>query len=317
MGLGLTLGENDATTDPHSRRDTPTPMTRRNGSNATGTGIAQAHKAAVETIAEEVRATTPATEYTFDDMDMDALEKSIQESERRYESPTSEDWRNLSVHAESVDSDDLAGAIGDTIGRDKVDLENFITNGIDRYGDTIPGQEQWREEYRARKRPRAGSPAQDTDLPRVHSVRFRKYRAKPAGYKPRDLNNTVTNTTGSPPNLPSPQGNTGTVALNTHPRVHNTLRLDAGDKGKAPERRSVHNGHEHDQQSEVPTYALRTTTEPPPMHMEVDSAPDERILAQTLTSHENVSVKRPGQNSELIRPLACLYHENRQLLPQQ
>ncbi|KAH9851090.1 hypothetical protein C2E23DRAFT_860822 [Lenzites betulinus] len=279
VGLGLVLPTENTTASPQQGRDTPTPTTVREKTGTKTGGTTQTRRNAVEDETAEERAASPATEYLFDDMDMDALEESLQEPVRRYGSPTSEDWRNLSVHAESVDSDDLAGAIGESIGRDKVDLENFITNGIDRYGDTIPGQEQWREEYRARKRPRAGSPAQDTDLPRVHSVRFRRYRTKQVGHKPRDPNSTSTGTTDLSLNAPALHENTATITPDAPPNIHSAARPSATDKGKAPERHATHYGLNYGPPPETP-HAPRTILEPPASYMEIDDALDQEHLPQ-------------------------------------
>ncbi|KAH9847128.1 hypothetical protein C2E23DRAFT_863609 [Lenzites betulinus] len=110
-----------------------------------------------------------ASEYRFDDIDMAAFKQSMAESKRRYGTPTSEDWRNLSVHGTgSVASDDVAAIIGDTVGTDHVDLENFITDGTDRYGETIPGQEAAQEYARAKKRQRTGDSPPSPGPPNQH-----------------------------------------------------------------------------------------------------------------------------------------------------
>ncbi|KAH9856128.1 hypothetical protein C2E23DRAFT_857167 [Lenzites betulinus] len=129
-------------------------------------------------LASGIPSPTPApSEYHFDDIDMTAFEESLIDDRRRYGTPTSEDWRNLSVHGgDSVATDIVADVVSHTVISDEVDLENFVTDGTDRFGETIPGQESAREAARVRKRQRVDGSPHDEGARRQTSIRFRKYR---------------------------------------------------------------------------------------------------------------------------------------------
>ncbi|KAH9851954.1 hypothetical protein C2E23DRAFT_886176 [Lenzites betulinus] len=97
---------------------------------------------------------------------------------RRYGTPTSEDWRNLSVHGDStVRSDVVAEAVGDTVHYFGEDIENMVTDGLDRFGNPICGGPLDPEAARKRKRQRReDSPVPPTLLGKKISIRFRKHR---------------------------------------------------------------------------------------------------------------------------------------------
>ncbi|KAH9848054.1 hypothetical protein C2E23DRAFT_889311 [Lenzites betulinus] len=97
---------------------------------------------------------------------------------RRYGTPTSEDWRNLSVHGDStVRSDVVAEAVGDTVHYFGEDIENMVTDGLDRFGNPICGGPLDPEATRKRKRQqREDSPVPPTLLGKKISIRFRKHR---------------------------------------------------------------------------------------------------------------------------------------------
>ncbi|KAH9858725.1 hypothetical protein C2E23DRAFT_855506 [Lenzites betulinus] len=194
--------------------------------------------------------TPPASEYHFDDMDMEAFEASLVE-ERRYGTPNSEDWRNLSVHGnDSVASDIVADVIGDTVISDGVDLENFITDGVDRYGDTIPGQEEKREESRAKKRPRtSGSPPANEPRTQI-SVRFRKHRPRAANValpNPRpDTRRALTRRDDSPSPLPShPVSSLGISTEGVPSADDSPPRIPSTAKGKKPEGWQSNSNHQY------------------------------------------------------------------------
>ncbi|KAL1943433.1 hypothetical protein VTO73DRAFT_4508 [Trametes versicolor] len=102
-----------------------------------------------------------------------------QSEDGRYPTPDIEDWRNLSVHGTgSISSETTRELVGESCA-DGCQLEDIVTDKIDRYGKPLPGYEQMRaheEEWRAHKRQRCDpSPS-----PKRMVVRFWKYLDGPA-----------------------------------------------------------------------------------------------------------------------------------------
>ncbi|KAH9852910.1 hypothetical protein C2E23DRAFT_859557 [Lenzites betulinus] len=191
------------------------------------------------------------SEYQFDDIDMLAFEQSCIEENRRYGTPTSKDWRNLSVHGnESVASDDAAGIICDTVVRDEVDIENFVTDGMDRFGEVIPGQEKACEEARARKRQRISASPPRTEARKTITVRFRKHRDKATNVRGDDRGqpaNTSADPSAAepPPFAAEPLSLQDTWLRSTIPK-QDLPRLSKATKGKAVARPTGQSGREEE-----------------------------------------------------------------------
>ncbi|OJT12033.1 hypothetical protein TRAPUB_11406 [Trametes pubescens] len=99
----------------------------------------------------------------------------------KYPSPTLTDWRNLSVHGnDSMTTENVKDVIGESCA-DGDQIEDAVTDRIDRYGRKLPGYDEVQAQLmeHARKRQRVERSPSPDPKPRVISVKFRKYRALP------------------------------------------------------------------------------------------------------------------------------------------
>ncbi|KAH9859089.1 hypothetical protein C2E23DRAFT_880467 [Lenzites betulinus] len=126
---------------------------------------------------------------------------------RQYDHPTLEDWKNLSIHGnDSMSSEMVKDCLGETLAHFGGDIEQHVTDGIDRHGNHLPEYERLQEEERSRKRQRTDST--EHKEPKKISIRFRKYRPLPLNATSTPVNPLEKvkgwmNVTGSPPS-PSP-----------------------------------------------------------------------------------------------------------------
>lgn len=127
-----------------------------------------------------------ASESSIDPDLRDFYKKQEEEATMHYGYPTLEDWKNLSVHGnDSMCSETVRDCLGESIHAFGGDLEKYVTDGMDRHGKPLPGQELAREEERKRKRQKMEG---EKAGPKKISIRFRKYRPMPSTGLPPPFN---------------------------------------------------------------------------------------------------------------------------------